>query len=103
MPSQPCTRLFLSVDIVGSTAYKQHSTSSLVADQSSLDVRWPTLFLRFFQDFPSIFASCLDEAQSATNVADFKPAPPPVLWKAIGDELVFYQEVSTEAQVGVAV
>lgn len=47
---RPKLKLFLSVDIVGSTEYKQRHQSSTTQD-------WLSLFLSFFTDFPSYLMS----------------------------------------------
>lgn len=88
------TRLFVSADIAGSTAYKQQKRVSEA-------VAWPSVFIKFFQGLPELFREELDtaNAQAATMRSTHQRGADPVLWKAIGDELVFWQEVSTELQV----
>ena len=98
--TDPCTRLFLSVDVVGSTAYKQTH-----ARGDDVEVTWPELFLVFFQEFPAMFAKELQEVTAKINAVRGFPERPtdPVLWKAIGDELVLWQKVDHELQVTAAV
>jgi hypothetical protein len=93
------TRLFLSADIAGSTAYKQKK--QLEGELAT----WPAVFVKFFLGLPGHFRAELDAVgrEVATKYAAFTPAPEPVMWKAIGDELVFWQEVRSELQVAVSV
>jgi hypothetical protein len=70
--------LFLSCDIVGSTGYKQKSTL------------WRKTFLTFYRDFPQALGKL-------TREADYEPGF--VLWKAVGDELIFTSRVRTERHV----
>jgi hypothetical protein len=95
---EPITRLFLSADIAGSTAYKQRK-------MNTDGVAWPSIFIQFFQGLPGTFRSELSdvEATVAGRYTGFKEAKDPEMWKAIGDELVFWQEVRDEYQVAVSV
>jgi len=72
-------RLFLSVDIVNSTALKQEFRER--------DGSWLEIARSFYTAFPSFVLSALD----ALPVID--DASRPILWKAIGDELVFVSNV----------
>lgn len=70
-------RLFLSVDIIGSTKYK------------SLDIEeWLPIIFDFYNDFPSVYQNKLDESPLKKDKKG-KKAEYPNIWKAIGDELVF--------------
>lgn len=71
------SELFLSCDLVGSTALKQRR-----------DAEWEELFLSFYIDFPQR----LGEIAHRRNV-------PFMLWKPIGDELVFRVRVTSEEEV----
>jgi hypothetical protein len=95
---EPITRLFLSADIAGSTAYKQRK-------MNDDDVSWPSIFIQFFQGLPGTFRSELSivEQTVAGLYTGFSKAKDPEMWKAIGDELVFWQEVRDEYQVAVSV
>jgi hypothetical protein len=75
------SELFLSCDLVGSTAFKQQQ-----------DARWEDSFLAFYRQFPET----LGEFAAASGV-EFK------LWKPIGDELVYRVRVSRESDVAAAV
>lgn len=72
-------RLFLSVDIVNSTALKQEFREK--------DDSWLSIARSFYTAFPSFVAAALDALPAVDE------ASRPVLWKAIGDELVFVSEI----------
>jgi hypothetical protein len=93
------TRLFLSADIAGSTAYKQKK--QLEGELAT----WPAVFVKFFLGLPGHFRAELDAVRQEVEekYTAYAPAAEPVMWKAIGDELVFWQEVESELQVGVSV
>lgn len=82
-------RLFLSADIVNSTALKQEF-------QNPPGESWIEVAHGFFTSFPSEFA-----AESANvELADGSPiAAVPELWKALGDELIFVIEVRRMADI----
>ncbi len=92
----PITRLFLSADIAGSTAYKQRMMTTELET-------WPSVFIKFFQGLPGYFKDSLESRTLELANPDLVRAPAPVLWKAIGDEIVFWQEVRSEDHVGLAV
>lgn len=90
------SRLFLSADLVGSTARKQ---------SLGLSSKWTGDVLAFYQQFPYRFAHELKlrvEAM-AKKVDGFALAAQPMLWKAVGDELIYTMVVTTEHQVCAAV
>jgi hypothetical protein len=95
---QPITRLFLSADIAGSTAYKQKK-------MSAEPIEWPSIFIRFFQGLPGTFRNELAEVEAGIKLksSNFQPAEDAQMWKAIGDELVIWQEVTDESQVAASV
>jgi len=68
--------LFLSVDIIGSTAYK-NSTSKSREDEHP----WLQFFRDFYVAFPEKLASSLPEHYTENDV--------PHIWKTAGDELIF--------------
>jgi hypothetical protein len=75
-----CLRLFLSVDIAGSTAFKSSRPSEVQP--------WlPTLY-RFFSEFPIRLANCYQSSD-----------PSPRLWKTLGDEIVSVTEITDHRQV----
>lgn len=72
-------RLFLSVDIVNSTALKQEFRER--------DDSWLEIARSFYTAFPTLVLSALAELPTVDE------ASRPILWKAIGDELVFVSNV----------
>ena len=72
------TLLFMSVDVVNSTAFKEG------ADQDGSGHIWLNLFEQFFREFPLVLmgkvALCLDEGASVPEIS---------LWRIAGDEMVF--------------
>lgn len=100
----PHLRLFLSADIVGSTAFKQNA--SALEAQEKLDesgqIRnaafpsWFTIVLQFYQQSEQTFAM---QWQSITEQKIYSPkgtdffGDPPELWKTIGDEVLFTKRV----------
>lgn len=90
-PLTPCLRLFLSVDIQGSTAFKYSPI-----ERSA----WLSVILRFYTEFPRIFFRHFDRLEQDIKSGGYGEAlssglgSPPFLWKSIGDELVFVKEIS---------
>lgn len=79
-----CLRLFLSADIVGSTAYKNKRPSLSEAETGSRRVQpWLETFNRFFEDFPYAYRNRYLGNKSVDGLAA------PRLWKTLGDEIVF--------------
>lgn len=88
-------RLFLSVDLSGSTAFK-NSRDGETRDRAS--PKWVTTFETFYRDFPAKFRSkyaLLKTPQTGTDDC-------PKLWKAVGDELVFCGRVNNRKSVMIA-
>lgn len=67
--------MFLSVDVVGSTAFKNRKTRRVQA--------WLPFFADFYRDFPVSLAAQLKGSRVEI----------PELWKSLGDELLFYCEL----------
>ena len=84
---RPKLRLFLSVDIVGSTAFK-HS-AKLNANQ-----QWLGFFVSFFTEFNGEFQNARIALQEKLNR---QPVDEPRLWKSLGDELVYVVELKRGA------
>lgn len=77
-------RLFLSVDLVGSTAYKSRYDSSVVGGYPD----WLTKFREFYRKFPEFIESAFRETKTAKEFGSSGPTAPK-LWKIIGDEILF--------------
>ncbi|MET9325928.1 hypothetical protein [Tsukamurella sp. NPDC003166] len=82
------SKLFLSCDLTGSTAFKQRP-------RSSGDTPWQKVFLQFYREFPQrLYAQ---QRQLDADNLQFD------LWKAVGDELIFTCDVQSETDICVAV
>lgn len=78
-------RLFLSVDLVGSTAFKDDEHGAGVADDG-LSLVWMRYTRAFYRNFPSnLGASYAHRVSAVPEYADAAPR----IWKTIGDEIVF--------------
>jgi hypothetical protein len=82
-----CLCIFFSVDIEGATAYKVETRTKGYSDND-----WCTLFESFYTDFPKYFFS---EYDHHTHI---QPAKCPVLWKFVGDEILFYAPLTDSYQ-----
>ena len=83
---ESCVRLFLSVDLVGSTAFK----NSFEADvhKGAGPRPWVNVFEHFYKRFTSVFDKKLGDSDLSQR-ADLKPK----LVKTLGDELLLVVEV----------
>ncbi len=70
---EPRTLLFLSVDIIGSSAHKSGAPYGNIEP-------WIVLFREFYKEFPQVFIGKFNTEDGHLR---------PFLWKGIGDELVF--------------
>lgn len=85
---RPRLRLFMSADIVGSTAFKQRSSR----DSDS----WFGVVRSFYSKSQGFFEKKWDEAYKAHQASPSMlplSADPPELWKTIGDEVLFTKEI----------
>lgn len=83
---EPCVRLFLSVDLVGSTAFKNRRETELSSYRNGPP--WANVFQEFYAGFPRVF-----ERQIGHHRLD---APiRPRLVKAIGDELLLQTPIES--------
>jgi hypothetical protein len=89
------TRLFLSADIAGSTAFKQRRS-----DDSTPTARWGKSILSFYRDFGQNFLEKLKLAKNAVEqqLSKYAPCERPLFWKAVGDEVLFCVELLDERQ-----
>lgn len=95
-PAEYRVRLFLSVDLSGSTAFKNSDSGEARHDGAA--PKWVTVFQQFYTDFPAFFRT---EYQQQTNGAVGNDGCPK-LWKAVGDELVFCGKISNKKAGAVA-
>ncbi len=90
LPAEYRIRLFLSVDLSGSTAFKNSATGE--NRQTGSAPRWVTVFQQFYTDFPSFFRAEYQKQKNGSVGNDGCPK----LWKAVGDELVFCGVISNQ-------
>lgn len=109
---EPKLRLFLSVDIAGSTQFKQilsHKNKSAYKEGAHVDEPlpsepWLSPILEFYEQISSIFEK---HWHGITKVAaeqlEWTPGERPSVWKAVGDELIFTKVLSDHRQAYVCI
>lgn len=76
-------RLFLSVDLSGSTAFKSNSK----------DLSWIRVFRSFYSSFYKIYQSeYIKYCEENEGCKEFAKIPPKI-WKTVGDEVIFVSRV----------
>lgn len=83
-----CRRIFASVDVAGSTAFKQRSPED--------SGRWAYVFKQFFDEFPTTLRANFN---SLSQIADGRPSDPMSVWKFVGDEILFCAEIKRHEAV----
>ena len=103
-------RLFLSIDLVGSTALKQGPIARIPdvgSERKKLlesGARWRGPMLEFYQRFQHLFAQKWLRASKILNeLTNADHVESPKLWKAAGDELIYSQSIVDSYQVCLAV
>ena len=86
---RPKLKLFLSVDVVGSTEYKQERDHKRAQ-------HWLSFFVNFYASFPTLLKAALESGKGPVSTM-------PRLWKALGDELVFTAELTNRREAAVHV
>lgn len=89
-------RLFLSVDIVGSTAFKQ----STVQESEPTNIKWLEAISGFFTGFERALDTEWQESLRLTPDENIKNANKvkPKLWKALGDEAIYQTPITHPLQ-----
>lgn len=88
-------RLFLSVDLTGSTAFKHKQNNPL---------SWLKVFQQFYGDFPKILSQRYEEIGKDCSLSDKeKENGIPKLWKTVGDEILFCCKVQSIHHVAVCI
>ena len=79
-------RLFMSVDVSGSTAFKfSSSIADRNADVTTSKLGWFSIIKKFYETFHTTFMKLIgDPTPNCTR-----------LWKALGDELIYQAEIGT--------
>ena len=107
---KPKVRLFLSADLVGSTAFKQKeifpiSKTSESDTLGSLRGAWFTEISRFYKKFPIIFHNKWLETKGLVieKKSTLDLGEEPSFWKANGDELLYVKELKTPQDLYLAI
>lgn len=104
--AQPRLKLFLSADIVGSTAHKQ-ALSTIDANGGGTD-DWPSQIQEFYSQVSESFKFEWDRMCNAIREASRNNADAaentlfgtrPKFWKTVGDDVIFWKELQTEDQI----
>ncbi len=97
----PRLRLFLSADIVGSTALKQSPLGAFADGKSADGASWFTVIQGFYFEAVTALQKEWQLAESACQDQNTLGTPP-TLWKTIGDEILFVKELTDHRQLNVA-
>ncbi|CAA7621750.1 conserved hypothetical protein [Magnetospirillum sp. LM-5] len=83
-------RLFLSVDLVGSTAFKQRALEETRSVSGSrIYSYWLEVVTEFYRKIDELFFEEWDNLASAQNSGALQRGERPVFWKTLGDELLY--------------
>ena len=86
-------RLFLSVDLTGSTAFKSKPNHS--------SFEWLKAFQHFYGGFPPLFNRKYEDACNCIpEISDNEKQNCPKIWKTIGDEILFVNRVNSITHLG---
>lgn len=101
---EPKLKLFLSIDIVGSTAFKQENPRNHATEGQAPGgpTNWLSFLTSFYREFGSRLKDnivrCLED--DGRNGADVDASVGvPMLWKALGDELIYVITLKHEAHL----
>lgn len=98
-PFSSTLRMFLSVDIVGSTAFKQAIKQGSLGESSGATGNspaepWFSPIAQFYRGIESTFAKEWAKCIQAAKEVSWPAGSPPELWKSIGDELIYTKDLS---------
>ena len=95
-------RLFLSVDLVGSTAFKaKHGAPSLDVERATPNPAWVDQIRHFYRDFPERVQRSYEKLDKPASLEKYNSAPQ--VWKTIGDEIVFCCRLSSREHLAACV
>ena len=110
---QPKLRLFMSVDITGSTQFKQilshkNTNASKSQEDGALDSAsepWLSPILEFYDRISVIFCEEWSTLSSKANAEPYRwgCGDRPSVWKAVGDELIFTSILTDHRQAFICV
>lgn len=86
---RPKLRIFLSVDVIGSTHFKHSSYESQLG--------WLPFFVSFFNEFKNEFTHQIRTCAELLG-KDPKELAIPTLWKSLGDELIFVAALNHKSE-----
>jgi len=95
---KPRLRIFLSADIIGSTAQKQSKLGALEPNGQANDPSWFTTIQGFYFEAQQSVEQSWERLQKALGVGSYLGAAP-TLWKTVGDEVLFTKVISDHRQV----
>ena len=98
---RPTLRLFLSVDLVNSTAFKQKTVEAKNENQGRERYSpWLDEITKFYREYPATFNEKWKLAEAICKHANAnKKYNSPRLWKANGDELIYVVELQSLSHV----
>lgn len=97
---KPTLKFFIGADIIGSTALKQSQNNFDEDDDKERKVvRWFDVIRDFYRVSQYEFISKWVEKKSSSSNKDSHYGPDPVLWKTIGDEVIFVKDITDHRQI----
>lgn len=112
---QPRLRIFLSVDVVGSTALKQPDRHRAAAAQEKasgdsfdrrLEVDWLAIYEGFYarvaESAGNHWRTLIEEYEEGPERDEYA-GPCPVYWKTNGDEVLYYKDLTNSRQIHLVV
>jgi hypothetical protein len=87
-------RLFLSVDLAGSTAFKTGRGRDSVNGTSSQPL-WVQVTRDFYREFPKLIHQCFSRRLNGSEEAAALSERYPLVWKTVGDEILFCCHITT--------
>ena len=97
----PRLKLFLSLDIVGSTAYKQPLDLSRIPVTEV--IAWANTIQSFFRTVEQSVSENWRSLEAMADQVDFQVGSPPRLWKTAGDEVIYWKELEDDCDIWLAV
>ncbi len=91
MNSKPKIYLFLSVDVIGSTAIKYENKID-----SSENLDWVTEIISFYDVFEEVLSEKIEAKKRIYNLNNSDEL---ITWKYSGDEILFYINISEDNQI----
>jgi hypothetical protein len=98
---KPRLRLFLSADIVGSTSLKQVGSKPDGAGDSGNGPSWFSAIQGFYFEAVRAFLGAWERRKADSRDAVNLHGESPVLWKTIGDEVLFTKVITDHRQLAV--